>query len=1560
MQRREPTTSDVYSSQSPKHNQRLQDSKNDPLGLHVLYAPADRAVDIIFIHGLGGTSLRTWCRDRDLDNLWPRLWLHQEIPDARILTFGYNAHFSSRKEQTFLTISDFAADLLFRMKYGENGVERLGQVPIIVVAHSMGGLVFKKAYIQGYMNDEYRDIVSSVKAVLFLSTPHKGTDLADTLNKVLASSMFGHTPKYYVSELARKSPSIDELNEAFRHHASKLQIFSFYETQSTPVGPMSVLIVDKSSSIMGYPNETKQPLNANHHNVCKFASVDDPDYAAVVGALRSIVRSLCSAKTGGDTSVEDLSQVKKLLGVSESPEEDLAAGRLIRKPGTCENILTSQEMTEWLDSKSEQILWVHSAPGNGKSTTCSFVIDHLQREGRCCAYFFFKHTSHQKRSLANMLKSLAYQTALQVPAFCRALVDLALSGVQLHNAGYLTIWKRVYGSAFSLTQNQDTIYWIIDGIDESESSRHVVEFISGVASSHSHVRTLVFSRPSSAMRIAFQLGRSKSNIIEMPLPSNQDDICRVVTEEIEYLPAEEQFKTATIKEITSRSQGNFLWVSLVLKRILLCHRQEQVQRTLESTPDEMDRLYDRMLRSIVDLEVEDDKMLARILLSWAMYTKTPVTVTELSGAYPAELRAIMDFKYTINQVCGQFVVLDSENRLGLVHHSAHEYLRKSMCPPFSLDPRNANEDMCCKCLAALCDRNLRSKISTLKVSCFVPYAATSWAFHVEKSSPASDRVLDAVVKFFSGPFPLSWFQYLAMNGSLSELFSVSRQLTAFVTKRRNVDAGRSPMLHRLSDLSLIENWATDLLKIPAKFGRHLSEDPSLIYKCIPPLSPSSSAIFQKFADNAAATISVSFSGLAHAEWDDSLARVSTGVGRAIRLTASARYLAVTNDMPKGIIKLWDTNLYEEKMILDAGEHVWALTFNNSGDLLASYGISKTFIWNVEDTSLRLVIENPPQERAIEFKFDENDTLMMASDVRRIYKVSVRKEHMQSSWIPLDSSLLEETNVPERIFLSTPSSISLNNECTQVAVTYRVFPLSIWNLDPPEMVARLKRKSKQGQGNARFYTGDSTVVWHPSGNQVIGIYDQIFKWSPSDNTYEEVKSETGTIPHGIQCSPSGHVFITCDVKGSIQIYDTMSMSLIYKLTSEDNINHICFSPSSTRFYDLRGSYCNIWEPDCLIRLVDAASEKIIESDSTIDTLWSETDDSRSVTTSIPTSESHVDSNPAISAIATGCKAVGPLAYVNVKGFVWIYDPADSRKHMVYKSLFSTAVECLSWSSCCSYLAFSLVNGATIVKERSTSTTSNPGFSLRDLYNEKKSSSNRGRTQQLLFDTAGAHLLIYGAKRSQVLSLSDGQVVAERDFAADEYAKWKQHPSNPQHVICFTAKSATVFTWRLEEHTSVLLDMTSLISPELSASTMIDALLPSHCSRFVLLRTVATQSKHPRYGFLLLSMTEICAKTEGNEPASVIKPIELSNFVETTLLYPVGILPDGRFVFLDKKLWVCTTQLLEAESPLVRHFFLPHDWVTSSGTRACQVLEDGSFLCPSKGEIAIIKSELMTSW
>jgi len=130
----------------PTHSRsRSANQAADPLGLTVIYEPErDPSADIIFVHGLGGTSCATWCYNRDPEFFWPEKWLPLEpgMQTARILSFGYNAQFAAPGAAPVTGISDFAKDLLFGMKFAKNeGLEELGigEVDIFPQCHLFTG-----------------------------------------------------------------------------------------------------------------------------------------------------------------------------------------------------------------------------------------------------------------------------------------------------------------------------------------------------------------------------------------------------------------------------------------------------------------------------------------------------------------------------------------------------------------------------------------------------------------------------------------------------------------------------------------------------------------------------------------------------------------------------------------------------------------------------------------------------------------------------------------------------------------------------------------------------------------------------------------------------------------------------------------------------------------------------------------------------------------------------------------------------------------------------------------------------------------------------------------------------------------------------------------------------------------------------------------------------------------------------------------------------------------------------------------------------------------------------
>ena len=87
--------------------------------------------------------------------------------------------------------------------------------------------------MQGLNDPAYKRIITAVSAIIFLSTPHRGSNLAETtLNRVLQVS-FGSGPKQFIADLVAGSQTLHSLNEQFRHVAPNLEVVSFYETRLT-------------------------------------------------------------------------------------------------------------------------------------------------------------------------------------------------------------------------------------------------------------------------------------------------------------------------------------------------------------------------------------------------------------------------------------------------------------------------------------------------------------------------------------------------------------------------------------------------------------------------------------------------------------------------------------------------------------------------------------------------------------------------------------------------------------------------------------------------------------------------------------------------------------------------------------------------------------------------------------------------------------------------------------------------------------------------------------------------------------------------------------------------------------------------------------------------------------------------------------------------------------------------------------------------------------------------------------------------------------------------------
>lgn len=138
-----------------------------------------------------------------------------------------------------------------------------------------------------------------IRSIIFLATPHRGSNLGSVLKNIAAVSPIS---KPFLADVASKSISAQRIDDDFVRYTNGLSILSFYETLPMSIGGLStVLVVDKASAsigrwmrclfcsiltvVVGIIGERSSLINANHRDICKFDSREDPNYIKIRDAL---------------------------------------------------------------------------------------------------------------------------------------------------------------------------------------------------------------------------------------------------------------------------------------------------------------------------------------------------------------------------------------------------------------------------------------------------------------------------------------------------------------------------------------------------------------------------------------------------------------------------------------------------------------------------------------------------------------------------------------------------------------------------------------------------------------------------------------------------------------------------------------------------------------------------------------------------------------------------------------------------------------------------------------------------------------------------------------------------------------------------------------------------------------------------------------------------------------------------------------------------------------------------------------------------------------------------
>ncbi|KAL7670959.1 hypothetical protein ACOME3_005874 [Neoechinorhynchus agilis] len=255
----------------------LTDARYGPNVYPVSGPNNDRALDIVFIHGFNGSAFFTWRQQGFLHHhetpnftfCWPRDWLATDLKSTsvRILMIDYDSDWS------YDTIHSAVREQLITAGIGER--------PLILVGHSMGGIIAKRLIC------EETKIANVTKAIVFYSVPHLGTDHLMQKSRVSPQNL---------RKLSSNNPYLSNLHNRFINCvlSRSIEFLSFCELlpmngfAGTMLGNAPVVTVTDADIGIGRFITSQK----THVNICKFEDRKCSDYLEMVGLVNDIIENL--------------------------------------------------------------------------------------------------------------------------------------------------------------------------------------------------------------------------------------------------------------------------------------------------------------------------------------------------------------------------------------------------------------------------------------------------------------------------------------------------------------------------------------------------------------------------------------------------------------------------------------------------------------------------------------------------------------------------------------------------------------------------------------------------------------------------------------------------------------------------------------------------------------------------------------------------------------------------------------------------------------------------------------------------------------------------------------------------------------------------------------------------------------------------------------------------------------------------------------------------------------------------------------------------------------------
>lgn len=1441
------------------------------------------------------------------------------------------------------------------------------EVPIIIVCHSMGGLVSKRAVVLSHQIPVYEKIATRIKAIIFIATPHSGSNLAGTLDRLFRMSS-GLKP--YLEDLGRNSNTVQTINAEFPTHSLGLLLHSFYETKPLSIGGLrDVMIVPKAEAVLNYPHEQSALLYGDHRSICKYADATDHNFIAVWQALAACLKVSKDqpAERSPSLASQSNAELSKFLNIWEPPLEDLYRVNSNRLNGTCTWLSENLSYREWLKGSNSEFYWLQGPPGCGKSHASGLVLEELESLKKRFCYFFFSYGDRTKSSMDSFLLSMSWQMATLYPELHRGLLRICNKGPGVARFGdHRTLLRKFWDQDVLRSDVAHETHWVIDAFDECRQGQELAKFLVRLQErSAGMIRIFITSRNACS---DYRFPAAKVMSFEIKTEHTRMDIERYLDTDNFDAPGASRAERESLQGlILGKSNGCFLWVILVLDSLRKIVGTQARLKALEDLPPGMDQLYTR----IVDSIPEEGKEISRTILTWTTLATRPLNTAEMK--YIVERLAmdeVEDIGTIISKYCKDLLFIDQNQHVRMRHATARSFLLRRDVDDnpddiFTINKENGHKLLAMACLEYLNSPEMKARprrkmvAATQQRSAFASYACLALHEHVNRSSALDNDILEGLAAFLRTNV-LSWIEELAERESLDTVLRFAQVLRIFLRRKSRTDLLLS------DDCVVVDTWSVDLVKLVSKFGRQLLMHPQSILHWIPPFCPPDTAPYVQFARSMGSTLAVS--GLAARTWDDCLCTIvisepkdeASGIVRRERLQA----IATSDDnfcigTSLGRIAVFNDKTCLEETVLDHQHPVMLLEFAAHKPLMASASRKLIRILNTENWDQQWEITTRQNILAMSF-VDNDQLLLVALRNNTILSLNIADRTTDIiSWI----DLLEEPH--HSWYRGIPAEHAVfNRDRGLLALGYKNRHLLIYNYDLESyelydhehgLAAGVEQHLCVNVSAMAFSSlPDSPLLAVSFSSSELVLYD-----IEQGNTQARISPVW--FSHLVS-SPDGRTFAAARHDGTIELYDFETLHKLYRIRSEDGaVSALNFSADSTRFIAIRagGRNCRIWDPAALYRR-DVGAESVRSpslGSGSQDGLLEESDDSVKLISAVA-----CDPGGAFFLVGKDDKSVSiydarmglPIGllfshvasvkevYFAVKGQLKILVSADTAGFLMIHKLFNNADR--EWS-------------------------------VEHIFAHRGSVTG---VQHFLCNNDLTRILIVSNDQAFLYSVPDGKELAVHADSTPHGRKsyvWTQHPLDSSLIMHVSAHHLYIYGWDLLQPITIPTTGFNAIQLDLEGTLDFEfqhIAVHSATSIFTGTNTQLAISYSPSnnqntgrglQGSRMLSFpaSALLPKSSGLSVA----PSSDRQSIYSTIDVIAGMYRE-RMVFLHIDGWICSVKAgalwSDHESAagksegVVHHFAPPLGWLRTSRELLIRVLRLGDVLFVVKGEVAVVKRGL----